>query len=266
MHHIVLSKFVVILEEGRAYLLASLGPDAAEAEGQDKFSVTGVEIDLSRARDVAVFRALVFPFHLEVLGKVLPSVRRTHESDGHLFPRRRGGQRQRCAVMLGEKHGQPFIIADPTGVGVTAIFQVRREQRVKAIVGKLPLERFKANLLQHHVTVGVGENFLTDAVAAAVLGINQFKRGNARLEGPVLKRAVPLLLGKKASTVGDEEAEISSASLVDSRVVDFTQKSMTQGEPNRAVLVQGRARASLRARGPARWNPRPAGGEERRGI
>src|SRR5258707_9033689 len=108
MHHIVLSKIVVILEERRAYLLASLAPDAAEAKGQHKFSVTGTEVDLARARDVAIVRALVFPFHLEMLGKVLPSVRRTHESDGHLFPRRRRGQRQRCAVMLGEKHGQAF--------------------------------------------------------------------------------------------------------------------------------------------------------------
>src|ERR1700722_14858199 len=104
MHYIVFAKVGIVFEQGRAHLLASLTPDSAESQGQHELSVAGREIDLPGTSDVAIFRALVFPLHLEMCREILPSVRSTNESDGHLFPRRRRGQCERRAVMFREKH------------------------------------------------------------------------------------------------------------------------------------------------------------------
>ena len=104
---------------------------------------------------------------------------------------------------------------------VTAVGQVRREQRVKAIVGESSLQRFKTDLLQQHVAVGIGEYFFADPVAAAEIGVDQFKGGDAGLKWLILKRTVALLLGKERPAIGDDEAEIAGASLIDAREIHF---------------------------------------------
>src|SRR5258707_11324757 len=127
MHHIMFAQVVVTLEQSGTHLLPRLTPDAAEAQSQYELSVASREVDLSRAGDVSVFRARVLPFHLEMLGKVLPSVGSTHKSDRHLFPRRRAGKRERRTIVLSQKHGQAFVISNPSGIAVTKISQVRRK-------------------------------------------------------------------------------------------------------------------------------------------
>ena len=73
--------------------------------------------------------------------------------------------------MLGKEHRHAFIIANPTGVSVSTVRQMRREQRVEVIIGKLSLQRFEANFLQHDVTVRIGEDFLSNAVATAIFRV-----------------------------------------------------------------------------------------------
>ncbi len=143
----MLAKIVVIFEQAGANLLSGLTPDVPEAEGQHELAFASCEVNLPGTRNVAVLCARVFPFHLEMLGEVLPSIGGADKSDGHLFPRRRRCQRQGCAAMLSEKYRQTFVIANPSRIPIPEIGQMRRKQRVKAIVGKQPLERFETNLL-----------------------------------------------------------------------------------------------------------------------
>ena len=67
------AKVRVIFEQSGAHLLTRLRPDGAEAQGQHELSVAGREVNLTGARDVAVFRALVFPLHLKMFGD--PAIR-----------------------------------------------------------------------------------------------------------------------------------------------------------------------------------------------
>src|SRR5580700_10449289 len=123
--------------------------------------------------------------------------------------------------MLGQEHGEAFVVAYPTSVAVTAVGQVGRKQRVEMIVRELALERFEANFLEHDVAVRIGENFLMNPVAAAILSVGQFKSRDAGLEGLVLKGAVPLFLGKEVAPIGYHETEIASAGLIDTRKINF---------------------------------------------
>ena len=222
------AKFAVIFEQAGANLLPGCTPDATESQGQYEFSIASREVDLTGAREISILRTVVLPLHLKVSGKVLPSVGGAHESDGHLFPRRRGAQGQRCAVVLGEKHGQAFVIANPASVVVAAVGQVRREQRVEVIVGEIALQRFEADLLQHHVAVGIGEDFFVDSVAPAQISVLvSSNAGTPGSNGLFSKRTVPLLLGKESPAIGDDEAEIARASLVHPRKIHFIDNSVT---------------------------------------
>ena len=114
---------------------------------------------------------------------------------------------------------------------------MRREQGVEAIIGELSLQRFEANLLQNHVAVRIGEDLLVNPVAATAIGVGQFKGGDAGLEGLVLEGAMPFFLGEEVPSVGDDEAEVASASLIDPREVNLIQNAVAGGEPDLAVLV-----------------------------
>jgi hypothetical protein len=94
------------------------------------------------------------------------------------------------------------------------------------IVGQLALYRFKANSLQHHIAVWIGENFLVNAIASAVARVRQFVSRNSRLEETILKGAVPFLFRKKITAVCDNESHVARAGLIHSRKVNFIQNAV----------------------------------------
>lgn len=69
-----------------------------------------------------------------------------------------------------------------------------------------------------------------------------------------------LLFGEKIAAVGDNEAEVASARLVDARVIDFIEDPVAESEPDTAMTGQSGAGAGLRAGGPTRLDAGPAGG------
>ena len=68
------------------------------------------------------------------------------------------------------------------------------------------------------------------------------------------------LFGKEFTTVGDDQAKVAGAGLIDSRIIDLVQDAVTERKPNLAVEVQSGAYASLSARSPTGGDPGPAGG------
>ena len=126
-------------EQGREGLLAGLCPNSAEAQREDELAVAGGQVDLAGQRDVAVFGAIVFPRHLEMLGEILPAVGCAGKSDRTLEPR--GGTRQgeRAGIALRKEHRPALVVAHPAGIAISHIGQVRCEQRVQAIVAQLSL-------------------------------------------------------------------------------------------------------------------------------
>ncbi len=175
-----------------------------------------------------------------------PSDAPTNPTDIFLPPRRRS-QAQRSAIVLGEKHGDAFIVADPTCVAVSAVGQMRREQGKQSIVGEPTPQRFKTNLLQYHVAIRIGEYLFVDAVSSGNVGVGQLVYRDAGFAGTVLERAMPLFFRKEFAPVGHDESHIACASLVHPREVDFVENAVAQREPDLAVLVERRADSSFGA-------------------
>ena len=137
-----------------------------------------------------------------------------------------------------------------------------REQGVEAVVRELALQWFEANFLQQNVAVRVGENLFVNAVAAVDFGVSQFKGGDAGLERDVFESAMAFFFREEIASVSDHEPEVTGASLVDAGKIHFVDNSVTGGEPDLAVLIQGGSDAGLGAGGPARRDAGPTGGVE----
>ncbi len=246
--------------------MPGLGPEAAEPQRQGELSVTCRQVDLAGERDIAVFRVSVVPGHLVMLGQVLPSVGESGETYRHFPPGHRAGKSQGGRFAVREQGRHAFIVADPTGIFAAAIRQMRRQQRVQAIVGQRALQGHEANPLQHHIPVGVGENFFLDPVSSLQFCVSEFVDWNAIFNRVVLKLAVALLFGEITGAVGDDQALVAGAGLVHSRVVDFVQDAVAEREPYPAVQVERGPDAALGARSPTRRDSRPAGGKAFRSV
>jgi hypothetical protein len=98
-----------------------------------------------------------------------------------------------------------------------------------------------------------------NAVASADLGVHEFKRGDTGFDGLVFEGAVAFLLREEIATIGDDEAEVAGAGLIDAREIYFIDNSVTNGEPHPAMLVQGCTNAGFGAGSPAWGNSGPAG-------
>ena len=100
---------------------------------------------------------------------------------------------------------------------------------------------------------------LDDAEPAAGVGVDEPERRHAVLQRGDLEVAVALLLGEEAIAVGDDQAEVARARLIDARIVDLVQDAVAEREPDAADRRQRGADAALRAGGPARRYAWPAG-------
>jgi hypothetical protein len=66
------------------------------------------------------------------------------------------------------------------------------------------------------------------------------------------------LFGEELLTVGDYQAEVAGAGLIQPREIDLIENPVTQREPNPAAEIERGAYARFGARGPARWDSGPA--------
>src|SRR5947209_12310656 len=183
---------VVVFEETGSHLLARFGPDGSEADGDHEFSVTCRQIDFSGEGNVSVLGARVLPFHLKMLRQVLPSVRCSHKTSRHLFPRRGRRHAHIYSSVLGKKRGKALVIANPSSVTVAAVGQMWREQREQAVVGEFSLQRFQSNSLQNNIAVGIAEHLFMNAVASRITCIDELKDRNSGLDGSILEAAIAL--------------------------------------------------------------------------
>ncbi len=253
-----MAKGLVRREQRRADLLAGLRPDSAEAEGENEFAVAGGQVNFRSQGDVSVFRQVVLPGHLEMLRQVLPTVGYAGKSDGTLYPGYGAAEGKRERIARGEKHGPSLVIADPAGIAVSHIAQVRGQKGIEAVVAETSLEREKSNFLQHHVSPGIGQHFFFDPITALDAGIGQLVDRHPRLDRNVFKCTMALFLGKKLMAVSDNQAEVAGAGLIHAGKIDFVENAVTQGEPDAAVEVERGADSGLGTRSPARFDTGPA--------
>lgn len=128
------------------------------------------------------------------------------------------------------------------------------------VVGELAWQWFETNFLQEDVAVRVGEDFFVNAIVAVDFGVDEFEGGDARLEGGVLECAVAFFFREIIASVGDQQAEIAGAGLIDAGKIHFVDNSVTGSEPDLAMLVQGGASSGFGAGSPARRDAGASGG------
>ena len=114
--------------------------------------------------------------------------------------------------------------------------------------------------------MGIRQNLLDDAVAALPAGIHEPKAWNPWGQPFQTAASVTLLLRDKRTGVGDHEAEITQAGLIESRVVDLVQDAVAEREPDAARGSEGCADAALSAGRPPRRNAGPARGVPGNGL
>ena len=234
--------------------MAGLGRRLAEAEGENRHAVRTPR-QLGRQRDIAVGRGVVSLDEPAVARELPPAVRNADEADRAGEERLIGGHRQMGAVAGGEQHAVALVVAAPSAVVGAAVDEMRRGQGEKAQAARARI--LQADLHQHRAAARVGDDALEDAKPAAAMLARQKESGNAVLERLDGALAVTLHLGEEARAVGDDQAEVANAGLIDARVIDLVENAVADGEPDAARVGEGRADAALGARGPARLDPGP---------
>ena len=151
-----------------------------------------------------------------------------------------------------------LVVAHPTRVAESPICDMRREQRVAAVVLEFAPQRLEIDSLQYHVAMRIAENFLANPVTAVKARIGELEDRDARFEGDILKGAVALFFREVAAPIRDDQSQIASAGLIDAREVDLVQDSVTERIPDTAMRVESCANARLGAGSPARRDSRPA--------
>ena len=119
---------------------------------------------------------------------------------------------------------------------------------------------FKPYVHEHHRTVRIGQHMFDDTIAAGRIGIGEPVEQAVAFRIIHFVTQVALLLMAEAFSVGDEQLDITRVGLVDGRIVNFVEDSVTEREPNMAARVISCADALLRAVRPAWLDPRRAKG------
>src|SRR6185437_4681335 len=148
--------------------------------------------------------------------------------------------------------------AEPGFVIGAAIDEMRREQREKPIVAAA-IERAKRNPLQHHIARRIGQHGLVDAIATVGGDIGEGKGGHAVLDRTHGTARVAFLFREIIAAVGDDEAEIACASVVDARIINLIEDAVADRVPDAALRRERRADRTFGAGCPARRNARPTG-------
>ncbi len=182
MPDVIAAEFLVRFEQAGTDLLPGLGPDAAKTQRQHELSVACSEINFAGESDVSVFRTGVLPRHLEIIGEILPAVGEPDETRRPLQPGSSAAEGQGAIPMFGKEHCRALVVADPAGVLKSAVGKMGSEQRIQMVVSQRALQRAKANLLQHYMPIGIGDDFLFDLITALEFGVGELVGGNSRFD------------------------------------------------------------------------------------
>ena len=248
---------VEIALQRRSGVEPGLSRGAPEGERHHEM-IRGGPIDLRAERHVAVLRPRRRAGQLAVGMQVAPTVRAADEADGALEPRHRARERERASIPLGEQHRHALVLVHPPGIARAAVAEMRREQHEQAQCVLRVGERCEPYPLQEGRPIRIAADVLLDPIAAPSTAVQQAKGWDAVFGAANAVRRVSLLLGEEPAGIGDDEAEVADASLIDPRIENFVDDAVTQREPEAALMAERRSDATLGARCPARGDAGPA--------
>ena len=153
---------------------------AAQTQRQAECAAGSVEIDFADESHVAVVRSVEAPRHLLVRLQILPAIGVPDETRGPLQPGSRARQCHGDAMTLGEEHGDALVVTQPGRIPGSVVLEMRREERVHAIVVDAADERMERDRLQNGIAPRVTDNALLDAIAAVKTCVEQSGRWQGR--------------------------------------------------------------------------------------
>src|ERR1700730_4833367 len=158
--------------------------------------------------------------------KVLPSIGGADEPDRPTAPRRGAAERQRIGASRGEEHLAPLMVGQPSGVVPATIHEVRRKEGVEAVIADRAALGLEAYTLKNDIAARIGKHKLFDDIATVARCVAQHEGGNAVVHRPDRARGVTLLFREIAAAVGDDEAEIARAGIVDAGKLDLIKNAV----------------------------------------
>ncbi len=161
----------------------------AESQRQHKLPALP-DIEFAGQGDVAIRRTVELPVHPEIAGQVLPAVGRPHVTARASQKRDRCCQHEPGSAFMRRQHLPPVGLDHVPVVAPAADFQVRREQREEPQLGEQVAFGLQAGVDEHTVLMGIGDNFLDDAVAT--VGIDIGDSITQRVRGQALVGVVQL--------------------------------------------------------------------------
>src|SRR5579863_5340802 len=123
--------------------------------------------------------------------------------------------------------------------------------------GYIASERLKRYALKHDVAARIGEHQFFDPITTLVTDTADDKRRHAfgdRMNGTL---RIALLFREETMPIGNDEAQIPRACLIDPRIVDLVEDAVAQREPDSALRLQRGTDTAFGARCPSRIAARP---------
>src|SRR5579863_76460 len=229
----------------------------AETQGQHEAALASRQANFAGEGYIAIARMVVTPTQLVMLPEILPAIRGTDEADRSRGERSRTTKGKRCSSALGKEHRHTLVIVDPGRIAGALIHRVRRQKRIKPIVGYGASERLKRYALKHDVAARIGEHQFFDPITTLVTDTADDKRRHAfgdRMNGTL---RIALLFREETMPIGNDEAQIPRACLIDPRIVDLVEDAVAQREPDSALRLQRGTDTAFGARCPSRIAARP---------
>src|SRR5437899_8659493 len=101
----------------------------------------------------------------------------------------------------------------------------------------------------------IGEHVFYQTIAAARLRIRETIKEAIALRILDQMIEIAFFLVAKRFSIADEKLKVARVWLIDMRIVNFVDDSVTEREPDTATRMVGRADAFFRTRSPARFDP-----------
>src|SRR5678816_4089712 len=123
-------------------------------------------------------------------------------------------------VPLGEQHRRALVVAYPRRIAAASVGEMGSQEHVQAEISQRALQWHETDALEHHVAPWIGDNFLLDAIATIIGGVPNPIGQNAWRQLHRLRTRIPFFFREECLTIGDDETEVSRASVIDAGVIN----------------------------------------------
>jgi hypothetical protein len=147
---------------------------------------------------------------------------------------------------------------EPSAVVGAAIDEMRRQQREEPIITRA-VKRPEGDTLQHDIADRIGKHGLVDAIAAIGGDIGKPESRHTVLDGMHRTARVAFLFREIIAAIGDNEAEIARAGIINARIINLVENTVADRVPDAALRRERRVEPALGAGRPACRNAGPAG-------